>query len=51
LENGEVVTESGRVFRPHYKELLDAMPQDIVRELARRRLKELEQDKKANPEL
>jgi hypothetical protein len=48
LENGEIVTESGRVFHPHYKELLDSMPQDIVRELAKRRLKELEEDKKAN---
>jgi len=48
LEQGSIVTESGRVFRPHYKELLDAMPSDIVAELAKRRLKELEQDKSAN---
>lgn len=43
LELDSIVTESGRVFHPHYKELLDSMPQDIVEELARRRLKELEQ--------
>ena len=41
LENGEIVTESGRVFRPGKAELLDALPADIVREMAKRRLAEI----------
>jgi len=45
LEKDSIVMDSGRIFRPHYKELLDAMPSDITAELAKRRLKELEQDK------
>jgi len=47
LEKGSIVTDSGRVFTPHYKELLDTMPQDIVKELAKRKLEELEQHKAA----
>jgi hypothetical protein len=41
LENGEIVTESGRVFRPGQADLLDALPPDIVREMAKRRLEEI----------
>ncbi|MHC6202116.1 hypothetical protein ACYULU_02865 [Breznakiellaceae bacterium SP9] len=41
-ERGEFVTDDGRIFRPLYKGMLDKMPQDIVHELAKRRLKELE---------
>jgi hypothetical protein len=35
------VTKSGRVFRPYNQELLDNMPEDIVRELARRELEKI----------
>ncbi|WP_461257841.1 hypothetical protein [Treponema sp. R80B11-R83G3] len=47
LEKGSIIMESGKVFQPHYKELLDTMPQDIVKELAKRKLEELEQHKAA----
>ncbi|MDR0513400.1 MAG: hypothetical protein LBG93_09960 [Treponema sp.] len=40
-ENGEYVKD-GRVFRPVYKHLLDSMPKDLVQEMARRRLAELD---------
>jgi hypothetical protein len=38
---GEIVID-GHVFRPLYKHLLDNMPRDLVQEMARRRLAELE---------
>ena len=41
LESGEIVTETGRVFRPGKAELLDTLPPDIVREMAKRRLEEI----------
>ena len=41
LENGEIVTESGRIFRPGQVELLESLPPDIVREMAKRRLEEI----------
>jgi len=37
----EIVKE-GRVFKPLYKDLLDNMPQDLVQEMARRRLQEID---------
>jgi hypothetical protein len=40
LEDGEIVTETGRVFRPGKAELLEARPPDIVREMAKRRFEE-----------
>jgi hypothetical protein len=39
-EDGEIVTGTGRVFRPGRAELLEALPPDIVREMAKRRLEE-----------
>ena len=47
--DGEIVIE-GRVFKPVYKHLLDNMPQDLVQEMARRRLKELDEALAARPE-
>jgi hypothetical protein len=41
LECDEIVTETGRVFRPGRTELLEALPPDIVREMAKRRLEEI----------
>ena len=41
LAKDEIVTESGRVFRPGNKELLENIPSDIVQEMAKRRLKEI----------
>jgi hypothetical protein len=32
------VTKSGRKFYPYYRELLDNMPPDLVKEMARREL-------------
>ena len=44
-EDGEYVKD-GRVFKPLHKNLLDRMPKDLVQEMARRKLAELEaQDK------
>ena len=40
-DTGEIVRD-GRVFRPVYKHLLDNMPRDLVQEMARRRLAELD---------
>ena len=41
LESSEIVTETGRVFRPGQAELLDTLPPDIVQEMAKRRLEEI----------
>jgi len=38
----EIVTESGRVFRPGNKELLENIPPDIVQDMAKRKLEEIE---------
>jgi hypothetical protein len=38
----EITSESGRVFRPAHKELLESLPPDMVQELARRRMKDIE---------
>jgi len=40
-DTGEIVRDE-RVFRPVYKHLLDNMPRDLVQEMARRRLAELD---------
>jgi hypothetical protein len=39
------IVKDGRVFKPVYKHLLDNMPRDLVQEMARRRLEELESGK------
>jgi hypothetical protein len=41
----EIVTESGRVFRPGNKELLENIPSDIVQEMAKRRGEEIKRCK------
>ena len=41
LVKDEIVTESGRVFRPGNKELLENIPADIVQEMANRRMEEI----------
>jgi hypothetical protein len=43
LDKNVIVSKSGRVFRSGNKELLDSLPPDMVSELARRRLKTLEE--------
>ena len=45
LAKDEIVTESGRVFRPAHKDLLESLPPDMVQELARRRMKDIERIK------
>jgi hypothetical protein len=47
--SGEIV-RNGRVFIPVYKDLLDAMPRDLVQEMARRRLAEIEEIKRREAE-
>ena len=42
----EIITESGRVFRPGNKGLLENIPSDIVQEMAKRKLEEIKQYKK-----
>jgi hypothetical protein len=39
------IVKDGRVFKPVYKRLLDNIPRDLVQEMARRRLEELESGK------
>ena len=41
LESGEIVTKTGRVFRPGKAELLNALPSGIVQEMAKRRLEDI----------
>jgi len=41
----EIVTKSGRVFRPGNKELLENIPADIVQEMAKRKLEEIKRYK------
>jgi hypothetical protein len=48
LVKDEIVTESGRVFRPGNKELLDHIPSDIVQEMAKRRLEEINRYKESS---
>jgi len=45
LVKDEIVTESGRVFRPGNKELLGNIPSDIVQEMARRKWEEIKRSK------
>ena len=42
LAKDEILTESGRVFRPAHKDLLESLPPDMVQELAQRRMKDIE---------
>jgi hypothetical protein len=49
LEKDEFVAKSGRILRPYHKEILDALPEDIVSEIARRRLEQLEKDRQKRP--
>jgi len=41
LVKDEIVTESGRVFRPGNKDFLGNIPSDIVQEMAKRKLEEI----------
>ena len=41
LVQDEIVTKSGRVFRPGNKELLENIPADIVQEMAKRKWEEI----------
>jgi hypothetical protein len=45
LDKADEIVKDGRVFKPVYKYLLDNMPRDLVQEMARRRLDELESGK------
>ncbi|MDR1326688.1 MAG: hypothetical protein LBK00_11705 [Treponema sp.] len=45
LDKADEIVKDGRVFKPVYKHLLDNMPRDLVQEMARRRLAELESGK------
>jgi len=42
LVKDEIITKSGRVFRPGNKELLENIPADIVQEMAKRKWEEIE---------
>jgi hypothetical protein len=46
LERAKIVTKSGRVHYAHNQETLDALPPDIVQELARRTLADLAEGKR-----
>ena len=45
LVKDEIVTKSGRVFRQGNRELLENIPADIVQEMAKRKLEEIERYK------
>jgi len=47
LVKDEIVTKSGRVFRPGNKELLENIPADIVQEMAKRKWEEIERYKES----
>jgi hypothetical protein len=49
LDKTDEIVKDGRVFKPVYKRLLDNMPRDLVQEMARRRLEELESGKAPKP--
>jgi hypothetical protein len=42
-----IVTKSGRKFRPHHKQLLDTMPPDLVKEMAKRELEKIQKEEKS----
>jgi hypothetical protein len=46
LVTDKIVTDSGREFHPVHKDILDKIPAEIVTEMAKRRLEEIETDKK-----
>ncbi|MDR3300934.1 MAG: hypothetical protein LBT01_00195 [Spirochaetaceae bacterium] len=46
LVQDEIVTKSGRVFKPYHRDLLDNIPAEIVDEMARRELEKIEADKR-----
>jgi hypothetical protein len=46
LVTDKIVTDSGREFRPVHKDILDKIPAEIVTEMAKRRLEEIETEKK-----
>ena len=50
LVNDEIVTKSGRIFRPGNRELLQNIPSDLVQEMAKRRLEEMKRHKNRAPE-
>ena len=45
MYDDEIITESGRVFRPGNKELLEKIPADIVQEMAKRKWEEIKSHK------
>ena len=45
LVKDEIVTKSGRVFRPGNKELLENIPTDIVQEMAKRKWEHIKRHK------
>jgi len=49
-DDPDVIIRDGRIFKPVYKHLLDNMPKDLVQEMARRRLKELDAMREKNKE-
>jgi len=50
LVKDKIITQSGRVFRPGNKEFLDNTPPDIVQEMAKRRLEEINRHKNSTPQ-
>jgi superfamily II DNA helicase RecQ len=43
LDEKEIITKSGRKFRPYYQELLANVPPDLVKEMAQRELDKIEE--------
>ena len=49
LAKDEIITASGRVFRPGNKELLENIPEDIVQEMAKKKWEEINRRKEQRP--
>jgi hypothetical protein len=45
LVQDEIITKSGRVFKPYHKDLLENIPAEIVEDMARRELEKIETQK------
>jgi hypothetical protein len=46
IDEKVIITKSGRKFRPYHQNLLDNLPPDLVKEMAKRELEKIEKEEK-----
>jgi hypothetical protein len=46
IDDKVITSKNGRKFRPYYKNILDNMPSDLVKEMAKRELDKIEKSEK-----